>query len=70
MLIPQEEETVVKIFKCSACVGYYLEGNSNTCRFPHQPGSCCHYADKALSSQEVADVITIVGHKGIFTRCN
>jgi len=69
MLIPEQEKTIVRIYKCPKCDGLYLEGNKNSCGVIHPPGSCCHYADLRLRSEQVEKVLKIVGSKKIYTRC-
>jgi len=69
MIIPDYDKTIVRIYKCPKCDGYYLEGRSVNCSIDHLPGSCCHYADLSLSLKEVEKVLEIVGSKKIYTTC-
>ena len=63
MIIPEREETIVRIYYCPKCETYYCGQVGNTrisCAVNHPPGSCCHYAEKSISLEKVKKIKEIM----------
>ena len=65
-ILPQTEETIIKIIYCPLCQKYYSEQTGPTrmcCAVAHAPGTCCHYGDVELVEEAIETMRLIVGVK-------
>jgi len=61
-VISLTEETVLYIYKCPVCGGYFSAQTGSVkirCAVLHSPGSCCHYAERRLTLEQVQRVTEI-----------
>lgn len=64
MIIPETEGIVVKIIYCPKCKKYYQEiSTGSACAVMHSPGTCCHFGDKEISKELVAEIENLINNK-------
>jgi len=64
MIIPQQNETLIHIYKCPVCSGVYSAqtgDNQTSCAVLHGPGDCCHYGEKPISENDIDAIYAILG---------
>ena len=63
MIIPLGEEVIFNIVHCPRCKKYFSAQTGRmriSCAVLHPPGSCCHYGDKELSSEQIEKVERVI----------
>lgn len=63
MIFTARERVIMHLVHCPNCGGYFSEqtGQSRvSCCVMHSPGDCCHYGDRQLTSEEVAEILEVL----------
>ena len=59
-IIAQREETLIRVYRCPLCKKDFRAQTGPiqiSCAVYHAPGSCCHYAEEVVSSEQLANAI-------------
>ena len=65
--IPVTDETLIEIYRCGHCHGAYLAQvgpNYISCCLNHPPGSCCHFAEEAVTPEMLSAVRELLACEG------
>lgn len=66
MIVHNRETTLLRIYLCPICNKMFQEQIGNTtysCAVNHSPGTCCHYAEREISSYEYKSIMYILNPK-------
>ena len=64
MRIGEKDTTIMHIYKCSGCGGYYGKSTAqiqSSCTVLHSPGSCCHYGETEYTGDKIEITIPPIG---------
>lgn len=64
MFFEPSDTNLVDIYRCRGCSKVYhrqLGSVHMSCAVAHGPGSCCHYGEKEVTDQQVADIKKLLG---------
>jgi len=62
MIIPFQETTMWRIFKCGVCNNYFAQiyGGQYRCAVNHRPGTCCHHSEKQITVENMDKIQAIL----------
>lgn len=64
MIIPYDDELLVEVYRCPVCNYMFSARRSrqwaSRCTIAHPPGSCCHYREKVVNKEQLAQIIAIL----------
>jgi len=65
-LIPQSDETLLHIYRCSNCGIRFRKQVAPLvlfCLVQHSPGSCCHYMESEVTDEQLEAVLKVMEGK-------
>jgi len=66
MIIPEQNRTIISIYRCPICEGVFQEQTSKvriSCLVNHPPGSCCHFGEKVITEEVLKELLERIGEE-------